>query len=164
MIAHANQSNGRDDAHDEFSSPKAWRTLLARYANRAQVPVIDVGHFGGGAGASTWTKEFAGLMSEFTNASLYGDLGYWDELMCGSGKDPKCAAARTRLKEVLSVTVGSQTVADRVMFGSDWLMLSQEKKWANYPAQLHGSISAIASPDVVAKIFGGNAERCFALG
>jgi predicted TIM-barrel fold metal-dependent hydrolase len=161
IIAHANRSNGRDSAHDDFSSPKAWRALLRQHATRAQVPVIDAGHFGGGTG-STWTKEFAGLMSEFPNVPLYGDLGYWDELMCPSGDDPKCADARARLKEVLGITVGATTVADRVMFGSDWLMLSQVKKWANYPAQLHAQLSEIA-PEAVGRIFGGNAERCFAL-
>ena len=87
------------------------------------MPVIDAGHFGGGTG-STWTKEFAGLMSEFPNVPLYGDLGYWDELMCASDAE-KCADARTRLKEVLGIKVGAETVADRVMFGSDWLMLRQ---------------------------------------
>lgn len=161
VVAHANRSNGRDDAHDEFSSPKAWRALLARYAAKsAAPPVINVGHFGGGA-TTTWTKEFAGLMHDYPDAQLFGDLGYWDELMCGS--DPQCSAAQARLKEVLGVGVGSGTVSDRVMFGSDWLMLSQVKKWAHYPAQVHASLSAIAPPDVVAKIFAGNAESCFNL-
>ena len=161
VIAHANQSNGRDDEHDNFSSPKAWGALLRRYANRAQVPVINVGHFGGGAG-STWTKEFADLMAAFPNTLLYGDLGYWDELMCGSSMNPKCKVARDRLQAVLTAKIGTQTVADRVMFGSDWLMLSQVKKWANYPWQLHESIAEIA-PDAVGKIFGENAEKCFGL-
>ena len=162
VIAHANRTNGRDDAHDEFSSPDAWRAVLSRYATRPPAPVINVGHFGGGGGTD-WTKRFAALMSEFPNASLYGDLGYWEELMCGTAADQTCVGAQARLKEVLGVTIGTQTAADRIMFGSDWLMLSQVKKWANYPARLHASIAAIAPPETVAKIFGANAARCFAV-
>lgn len=159
VIAHANRSNGRDLAHDEFSSPKAWRALFARYASRNPAPVINVGHFGGGGG-SDWSQQFAALMSDLPDKSLFGDLGYWEELMCNPGD---CTAARTRLKDVLDDAVGSATVADRIMFGSDWLMLSQVKKWADYPRKIHASLSAIAPPEIVAKILATNAERCFGL-
>lgn len=164
VIAHANRSNGRDDAHDEFSRPDDWRAMLARYASAAQTPVIDVGHFGGAAG-EPWTEGFAKLMGDSPNISLFGDLGYWDELMCPGEPDQICLSARQRLKSVLGRSVntaGGVTVADRVMFGTDWLMLSQVKRWANYPSRLFDSIKAIA-PNDVAKIFAGNAERCFGI-
>jgi predicted TIM-barrel fold metal-dependent hydrolase len=163
VIAHAARSNGRDDAHDEFGGPRGWTTLLCRYASKATTPIIDVGHFGSGSG-SAWTQEFALLIRNYPQTELYGDLGYWEELICDATPDSGCRAARNRLKDALSVSMSeSQTVADRVMFGTDWLMLSQVKRWADYPAKVFQSIAAIASAKDAAKIFGRNAERCFRL-
>ena len=165
VIAHANRSNGRDNAHDDFSRPDDWRAMLARYASATRTPVIDVGHFGGASGQPSWTEQFAKLMADSPKVSLYGDLGYWDELMCPGTPDQTCLDARTRLKDVLAKPINSQpavTVGDRVMFGTDWLMLSQVKRWADYPSRLFDSVKAIA-PNDVDKIFGGNAAACFGL-
>jgi predicted TIM-barrel fold metal-dependent hydrolase len=163
IIAHANRTNGRDIAHDEFSRPDDWRAMLARYASAARTPVIDVGHFGGASGDPSWTEGFAKLMADSPKISLYGDLGYWDELMCPGEPDAICRAARRRLGDVLATPINPAdgvTVADRVMFGTDWLMLSQVKRWADYPASLFDSVKDIA-PNAVDKIFGGNAATCF---
>jgi predicted TIM-barrel fold metal-dependent hydrolase len=163
IIAHAARSNGRDDAHDEFGGPGGWATLLGRYASKAATPIIDVGHFGGGAG-SEWTQEFSLLMRNYPRAELYGDLGYWEELMCPATPDAACGAARNRLKDALRVSLSeTETVADRAMFGTDWLMLSQVKRWADYPANVLESVEAIASANDAARIFGRNAEKCFRL-
>jgi predicted TIM-barrel fold metal-dependent hydrolase len=163
VLAHANRSNGRDIAHDDFSRPEGWRALLERYASKTDMPVIDVGHFGGTSAGILWTRDFAKLMADMPKASLYGDLGYWDELMCPGTPDQICENARKRLKDVLTTVIdpaGNTTVADRVMFATDWLMLSQVKHWADYPARLFESVKEIARDDVD-KIFGGNAAKCF---
>ena len=52
------------------------------------------------------------------------------------------------------------TVADRIMFGSDWLMLSREPGWSNYAAELFVTLEQHA-PEHVHQIFGANALRCF---
>ena len=164
VIAHANRSNGRDDAHDEFSRPDDWRALLARYASATKTPIINVGHVGGAAG-EPWTAQFAKLMADSPRIALYGDIGYWDELMCPGTPDQICKDARTRLEGALAVPIDPQqgvTVADRVMFGTDWLMLSQVKRWADYPTALYESVKTIA-PNHVDRIFGGNAAACFGL-
>ena len=73
--------------------------------------------------------------------------------------------ARQRLERALKVTVGAdgETVVDRVMFGTDWLMLSQVKGWPDYPRLLLESVRAIATPSDVDNIFGLNAQKCFRL-
>jgi predicted TIM-barrel fold metal-dependent hydrolase len=163
VIAHAARSNGRDDAHDEFGGPDGWSMLLSHFASASRTPIVSFGHFGG---ASAWTAEFAALVASHPSMSLYADLGYWEELMC-SGPSPKCTAALDLLKDALKVSVGTagETLASRTMFATDWLMLSQVKRWATYPAGLQDSLGQIlgsSSPDV-AKILGGNAKKCFKL-
>ena len=167
VLAHAEQKNGRDTEHDDFSSPTAWRRRLAKHSSAKPAPVIDVGHFGGVLKTNDWTKEFATLMCDYPDTPLYGDLGFWPALMCLSGADEPCTFAKNRLKDVLGMTIGTGivTVADRVMFGSDWLMLSQVDQWADYPSKVFDALYEITGGDqlVLAKIFGGNAKQCFNL-
>ena len=160
VMAHAARSNGRDYAHDEFGGPKGWRRRLTQAAAANSVATVNLGHFGGGQGAN-WTQEFATLMQDLPDRALYGDLGYWEELMCAPDPGDVCLCARQRLARALDVTIGAdQSVADRVMFGTDWLMLSQVKGWADYPALVHESIAAISAA-ASSRIFGLNAQQCF---
>jgi predicted TIM-barrel fold metal-dependent hydrolase len=160
VIAHTAHSNGRDDAHDDFGGPEGWEALLRRYATAAKSPIVDLGHFGG-ANETSWTADFADLMRRQPQIQMYGDLGFWDALACGAGSTTECSAARDRLKRVLAVGVGTQTVADRTMFGTDWLMLAQVKRWPDYPANLRAALGMLVDDTTVEKIFGGNAVRCF---
>jgi predicted TIM-barrel fold metal-dependent hydrolase len=163
VVAHTARTNGRDDAHDEFGGPDGWRALVAGYAAGAKVATIDLGHFGGHQ-ESTWTQEFAVLMKDYPTRRLFGDLGFWDALMCSTTPGGACRDARRRLEQALAVTIDDTvTVADRVMFATDWLMLSQIPGWPDYPALVLESLQAIAPPEVVKKIFGLNARDCFKL-
>jgi amidohydrolase family protein len=162
VISHTAHSNGRDREHDTFGGPSGWMALLKQYAAGA-TPTIDFGHFGGGSGPE-WTDGFAALIKANPHARLFADLGYWDELMCPGTAEKPCTAGQARLTRALAVPVGDEgeTVADRTMFATDWLMLSQVKRWADYPAALRATLETIA-PVHVAAIMGGNAGRCFNL-
>jgi predicted TIM-barrel fold metal-dependent hydrolase len=160
VLAHAARSNGRDTYHDEFAGAAGWRALIDGYAANARVATIDFGHFGGG----TWMQDFALLMQDKYERRLYGDLSYRPELMCPPTPDESCLEGRYRLRQALDVTFkDGKTVADRVMFGTDWLMISLLEGWPNYPALLLDSLQAIARPHEVEKIFGQNAISCFNL-
>jgi hypothetical protein len=163
VLAHAAPSNGRDDFHDGFSGPTEWETLLAQQAAKARVPRVDLGHFGGGR--RNWTQEFACLISRFPTMSLYGDLGYWDELMCGSREPEVCETARHQLEEAMKIAIPgtADTVLDRVMFATDWLMLSQVRGWADYPRRVRDQLRQIPGMGdaELAKVLGGNALKCF---
>ena len=66
---------------------------------------------------------------------------------------------QARLKEALARAVArGETIANRTMFATDWLMLSQVKRWADYPASLLASLEKIA-PTHVEEIMGGNASE-----
>jgi len=165
VLAHTSRSNGRDSVHDEFGGPDGWSRLLIQYAAAPNTPILDFGHFGG----SAWTTTFAALIGGNPKMALYGDLGYWDELMCAPADSEACVGSRARLKAALRVPIGEsgETVLDRTMFATDWLMLSQVKRWAEYPERLHDSLRAVldgtGADEGVARIFGGNALNCFRL-
>jgi predicted TIM-barrel fold metal-dependent hydrolase len=160
VLAHAARSNGRDNDHDKFGEPDAWRRLIDGYAADAGVATIDFGHFGDTA----WMQDFAVLMKDKYDRQLYGDLGYRKDLLCPEPPDDPCRQRRDRLRYALNVVFkNGETVADRVMFGTDWLMLSLVKGWPDYPALVLESLRAIASDDEVEKIFGLNAINCFNL-
>lgn len=160
VIAHAARSNGRDAAHDDFSSPASWHALIRRVAATAQTPVISLGHFGGDKPATDWTRQFADLMRVYPKVRIFGDLGYWDHLMCDD--TVTCAGARVRLKDAIGTSLGTETAGDRVMFATDWLMLSQVSDWQAYPERVREGLESIAGAEQVAKILGGNARNCFA--
>lgn len=161
VIAHTARSNGRDAAHDDFSSPSAWDALLCVVAHETETPIISLGHFGGDNASNQWTSQFANLMKAYPKLKLFGDIAYWGQLMC---EEPAaCSAAQSRLKNALATPIsGSETVADRVMFGTDWLMLSQVPGWKAYPQRVRAGLETFANAGDVAKIFGTNARTCFA--
>ncbi|MEO5821479.1 MAG: amidohydrolase family protein [Vicinamibacteraceae bacterium] len=163
VIAHGEHKNGRDNAHDEFGGPTGWTALFKDYAQAAKAPVVSIGHFGGVDETTDWTREFAELMNTTPDGSLYADLGYWDALMCPTFPARRCNEARERLRCGLAAKVGpSGTAADRVMFGTDWFMISQLKGWARYPDTILESLRAIGVSDAaLEKIFRLNAEACF---
>ena len=165
VLAHGAPSNGRDSVHDDFGGPTGWQMVLQRYTAASATPIIDIGHFGGAR--RNWTKTFAALMADQPRAALYGDLGYWEELMCEDRGARACTDPRDQLAAAMRTPIPNtrSRVLDRTMFGTDWLMLSQVRHWAAYPRQMYETIAAIdgITTDDLARIFGGNALECFPL-
>ena len=164
VIAHAAPSMGRDAAHDALGGPAGWQALLeASFWTGDEAPRVSLGHFGGdsGAGGNDWTQGFADLMAKPRGRRLYADLAYWSDLECTTQGKDTCKSAEARLASVLTKPIGQgQLIADRIMYGSDWLMLSREKNWPTYAQQLHAAVRDVAAPHVE-RIFGENAKRCF---
>lgn len=159
VMAHANESNGRDLAHDALAGAVGWTAL------RDQLPTlrslyVNAGHFGGAPkhDSGDWSDDFVKLMSQKGHLQVYADLGYWDELLDQPG-------VRTRLEKVLSTALETGgTIADRIMYGSDWLMLSKEPAWESYAGGVANIIQGMDPTGALAtKILGGNVLRCYGL-
>ena len=159
VMAHANESNGRDDAHDALAGPLGWTKLLDEGPSLKRL-TVNAGHFGGAHSreVNDWTDGFIKLMASPTRLRVYGDLGYWDELV-------DTATSQVKLKKALATSLGAgESVADRVMYGSDWLMLSQEPGWELYAQAIGQLLRASDVPKgVAAKVLGANAMACFGL-
>jgi predicted TIM-barrel fold metal-dependent hydrolase len=165
VMSHAAPRMGKDDAHDLMGSPKDWKSLLEAnfWPKSSAMPRLNLGHFGGdldhprSSQGLNWPAGYAALMSAPRANHVFADLGYE---LCARNSS-KCMAVRERLKEALAHPIGDgQLSVDRVMFGSDWLMLSREKDWSSYPRKLLRAIQAIARGDVD-KLFALNARKCF---
>lgn len=152
VMAHTGNSMGSDDAHNAVAGPIGWQALITARGS-AHPARVSLGHFGGDSSHDNWNNELAGMMATPEGAGLYGDLGYWDELRCQKGV-ASCSARQKLLKAVEEHPV----VADRLMYGSDWLMLSQERRWGCYPFDLLAALPDGLNP---AAVFGDNAKRCF---
>ena len=163
VIAHAGESMGSDATHDDLGSPTAWESLVkADFWPDNEGPRVSLGHFGGDDDKNDWTREFVTkVMSAPRGRYVFADLGYWENLQCATAGTLNCQTAKARLKAVLSMPLtGGQVVADRVLYGSDWLMLSQEKNWPAYAGALLAALQDIA-PEYLSKIFAVNAKVCF---
>lgn len=159
VMAHANHSMGRDHGHDPLGGPAGWRSLRDNASSITKLSV-NAGHFGGSEvkGEGDWTEGFVKLMSERGSLKVYGDLGHWEDF---AGND----ASQENLRGLLAQPLQSGgTAADRVMYGSDWFMLSRVPGWQEYGEKMSAAIRRIAPsiPDAE-KILGGNALRCFGL-
>jgi len=167
VMSHAAPRMGKNDTHDLLGAPGGWKALLeSNFWTDAYAPRLNLGHFGGDrdhpreSGGGGWPEAYVDLMRGTRGANVFADLGYWNDLQCAR-QNSSCRNATERLKRALNYpTGGGHVAADRVMFGTDWLMLSREKDWSAYPRRLLKTIESIA-PNDVAKIFALNAKNCF---
>lgn len=160
VMAHGNDSSGRDAAHDELASAVGWAALRDKGPALKRI-YVNAGHFGGAIKhkSGDWTDGFVELMKKEGNLRVYGDLGYWDELAAGSPE------VKAKLARVLATRLGgAESVTDRVMYGSDWLMLSQEPGWQSYAEAIATIIRGMDVDEAVArKVLGKNVLNCYGL-
>lgn len=152
VMAHTGETMGANASDVEAGGPTGWQALYDQYAGHAS-PRANLGHFGGDEAHNDWTLGFAKLMTQREASTLYGDVAYWSLLRCA---DPAVAACsgHARLQDALKLP----GVSKRVMYGTDWLMLSQVRDWARYPFDIAASTADLISQD---DLFGLNARRCF---
>jgi predicted TIM-barrel fold metal-dependent hydrolase len=155
VMAHAGHSMGASTALDDLAGPLGWEAVIRRAGN-VSPPFVNLGHFGGASDRETWTADFSRLMADPRGANVFADIAYWSELQCDDVGQDRCEAAKSRLRAALSMPA----VAQRVMYGSDWHMLVQERNWWRYPFDIAEQTRSlpIAQPD----LFANNALRCFA--
>lgn len=167
VMAHTNESMGRDDDSDEYGGPRGWGKLFeAAQDGNWPSPTINAAHFGGdapkeGHPEQNWPQQFGELMKAPKGDRLFGDLGYWSALRQCPAKgapDSDCTIAKTRIQAAIKA---DPKVVDRVMYGTDWLMLSKETKWANYAGELASNLEGTLPLD---KVMYQNALNCFGLG
>ncbi len=162
VMAHDNESNGRDAASDRLAAVTGWTWADRQLLNLTTLRV-NAGHFGGarvhGEGPDgDWTLGFIHLMQSSERLRLYGDLGFWDELVT----DPE---VQGRLGNFMSIPLtGAATVADRTLYGSDWLMLSQIPGWEGYADGVAKVLKSFDRDGSIARrVLGDNVMECYGL-
>ena len=159
VMAHTEESMGRDDISDEFPKTKGWNKLIDHLATKSLHPVINTAHFGGDFAKdkrkpNTWTTDFA-LIAK-SEPYFYGDLGYWNSLTldCTDARG-ECGIAMGRITSALHA---NPDIINRVMYGTDWFMLSKETNWEQYPTAIFATLSDNFPAN---KFFYQNAINCF---
>ena len=117
-----------------LANPKEWAPVLKEYPQLK----ICFGHFGGDESLAstkiapgTWTHSILDLMQSYNG--VFADLGYHDTPMIGSprlgmSKEEARANYQSNVKKLL----GSSTIRDRILFGTDYWMVRTVTKDTDY--------------------------------
>jgi predicted TIM-barrel fold metal-dependent hydrolase len=120
ITAHCNASNEAREEYRHFSAPQSWGRVLSRYDGLR----LNLGHFGGGPRrensedpARLWPEQIAQLAAQYPH--VYADVGHHP-----TGDATLTSAYFERLRKLFDVGEPTAVMKDRVMYGSDWLMLA----------------------------------------
>jgi predicted TIM-barrel fold metal-dependent hydrolase len=165
VMAHADESMGTDAVADDFGGPEGWQALLHKMRD-GPLPIVNIAHFGGDVPPpdhpeNQWPTQFAELFDLPEGKHLYADLGFWTALCTCDTWTTEGKAAISRLEAVLRKHL---TAARRLMYGTDWFMISTKPMWATYFNDLIDNLQSVKSVLPMERLFYGNAVECFGLG
>lgn len=168
--SHANNSVDAQLCSGLLAAPENWGEVMERYPNMR----VNLAHFGGfeedfaptnscPRPPETFEKQAATLIGR-TRAgqprypNLYVDIGYWTEVT-GDNK-PVRDPFITKLNELLGV---APNLGDQMLYGSDWLMIAQDRNANAYLADVRDALSVSAVAPQMDRIMGSNALRYLGL-
>ena len=165
VMAHAGSSLCVGGKPCEMPGPGGWGDALSWVHTNLKASLrAGLGHFGHPFGttedSSKWPGMFADLMKLPGGERLYADLSYASEILKGSNNQPYV----TRLASLLH---DHPVLAERLMYGTDWLMVTIESGWKNYEHRMKALADAVekqaAVPGFSGRLFGGNARAWLGL-
>ena len=157
MIAHAAKSNAPYGDRVGLGSPENWQNVFNQYRQAR----VCFGHFGGEGlleeKDDDWSTSFLKQIHDYPNA--YGDIAYFEDVL----KRRRIAdALARRLSAFLS---SSEAAPEKMLYGSDWLMLAQEAHSEEYFARFAKLFAntKVFKPEWPPEIFGVNAQNFLGL-
>jgi predicted TIM-barrel fold metal-dependent hydrolase len=160
VMAHAGPSMCRTSPHCKYPGPTGWARAVAHVFDTEDKPLrAALGHFGGPfentSEARIWPEEFLDLMTKPSGQKLYADLSYASEVLQASNDSVVVSRLAGLIKH-------SSTLTERLMYGSDWLMLGLEPQWQAYAKRMEAVIDETekksGATGFKARFFGGNAR------
>ncbi len=132
IIAHGRESNGASPMSKFFGDPLFWVDRAEIVASYGTNPLrLSIGHFDlRGNDAEALDKLLA--MNVKKTANVFFDLSY-DPNILGNNAAYLLRQFETR----------GEAISDFLMFGSDWIMLGQEKNANAYLEHLHKAVAGI---------------------
>jgi len=159
VMAHSEESRGQTKKHNQLGGPGAWERFFTE-KNRGGIR-INLAHVGGSHERQLengWNRKFANIMSMNGASGLFGDLGFWNGVASG---DPKSIEG---LIEFLNTRISdSEMVLDRIMFGTDWYMLTTTGRWKNYARKFHDALGEHLDQESMNKLFYKNCQKFYSL-
>lgn len=156
VMAHSNHSSGVSKEAIAIAGPDNWRNVLSNYKNLK----VNLGHFGSldAVNGENWTREFLGMMSDGAYPNVHGDIGYWYR----EGDLEDFVQLLSEYKKV------NPSIVEKVMYGSDWFMISKEAGWGGYLNRTYdafaphpGNSESDITQNDINRIFFGNAATFF---
>lgn len=161
VMAHANRSmgeytrgtgtGGTGQDYRTFTGPDAWKAFFETepVADKVARQRLSLGHAGGLSDWKTpennWTYRFFSDSKAINARYVFGDLGYWTDIF-KEGKPQDNAVAALKAVAALELDSGTWQPGrvvrgiDRLLFGSDWMMMIKEGGWASYPGDVYDSL------------------------
>lgn len=146
--------------HCTYPRPRGWTRAIDHVFDTEHKPLrVALGHFGGPlekrSEAHIWPEKFLDLMKKPSGQKLYADLSYASEVLQTSNDSPV-------VSRLTSLMTHSSLLSERLMYGSDWLMLGLEPQWRAYAKRMEVVIDETekqsGSTGFKARFFGGNAR------
>lgn len=183
VMAHANNSLGAQNGSRDLASPEYWALALTRVYEETGVPLrLNLGHFGGTedllSGFSPtrcryrepqpgrpeqfeWSEFMAAMPLLYPEAAsmVFFDFGDFSELLSYSSRIKYFNA-------ILALQHCYPTVQDRLLYATDWFMLSNTSGYETYQAGLLDMMTGAQHtglPAMQPKFFGGNAATYLGL-
>lgn len=156
ILAHTNTSMGVSETCQAYGTPDEWRSVLTAHKGVR----ICAGHFGGYdnrlGNLTTRMKGFAELMRSEDGEHFYADLGFLGALLKTDSN------ARRELSRLLQENCSEGScIADKVMFGTDWFMITQDNTERTYATDAIRYLQEIepSHSTIVTKVMGSNAVK-----
>jgi hypothetical protein len=156
LMAHCARSELANPGNADLPGPDYWRLALTNWPNLR----LNLGHFGGvwqfsatdndPAGvktttyAQTWARSIAQLMHDFSN--VYADVAYFD-LALVDPVPPNSPTAQA-LEFIAELAQDYPMLVDRLMYGSDWIMVAIVTASSDYVRRLTNAIDTIFGDDL----------------
>ena len=165
VLAHAGPSLCVLQGPCQTPGPPGWQEALDYlYQKTGTALRVSLGHFGDLLGtkseSSVWPEAFLRQMEKPSGSRLYADIAYEQEIL-----DP--THDQDSVKRLQGLLAAYPVTYDRLLYGSDWLMLGLEPQWRNYLVRSHSVIDQVEAGSrragFAGDVFGGNARRWLGL-
>lgn len=136
ILAHASDSNGSDIGYSLRANPDNWAAVLRAHP-KLRLMLAHFGDFDEGFSkkerprpllSETWEWKMAKLAQDFSSSSVYLDASYFLSAMLGADNG-KRREIRRMMREVFA---RFPLAKQRIVFGSDWIMLGQEELFQSH--------------------------------
>ena len=165
IMAHTSPSNGPSQTAKLLGSPDHWALAFKQFPqyfdDSGSKIRFSLGHFGGDHDVSTqpggnWTPEFAAQLE--AHPYIFADLAYYARILQGP-------SGQAMVSAVLEQYLKRSPYSDRVMYGSDWIMLGIEPNYQNYLTEMSKFLSGPMNLSIETqdKILGLNARKFLGL-
>lgn len=159
IMAHANPSKGPDNNSVLMGCPQHWNWAYQEMKARCiKPPAISFGHFGGSyadeENKPDWSREFAEILE--CEPDAYADLSYWESFLY----EEKRPLTIEKLKHLFK---SFPSLKQKLMYGTDWSMVSKEKGWGHYYFEFIESLTGVDDTVPISDLMRNNAAKFLGL-